>query len=84
MRAPEFAATACVRRGEHADAGRLLRVAEPDAEAYGRSFAQAHPIGRVAEPEEIAAPVGFLISDAASFINGVALSVDGGLSVHMP
>lgn len=59
-------------------------ASQPDPEDFQRNFEQAHPIGRVAEPEEIATPVGFLISDAASFINGVALSVDGGLSIHMP
>jgi NAD(P)-dependent dehydrogenase (short-subunit alcohol dehydrogenase family) len=59
-------------------------ASQPDPENFQRNFEQAHPIGRVAEPEEIATPVGFLISDAASFINGVALSVDGGLSIHMP
>jgi NAD(P)-dependent dehydrogenase (short-subunit alcohol dehydrogenase family) len=57
---------------------------QPDPEEFRRSFARAHPIGRIAEPEEIAAPIGFLISDASSFINGVALSIDGGLSIHMP
>jgi NAD(P)-dependent dehydrogenase (short-subunit alcohol dehydrogenase family) len=55
-----------------------------DPEEFQRTFEKAHPIGRVAEPEEIAGPVGFLVSDAASFVNGVALSVDGGLSIHMP
>jgi len=59
-------------------------ASQPDPESFQRSFEEAHPIGRVAEPEEIAGPVGFLISDAASFINGAALSVDGGLSIHMP
>lgn len=38
------------------------------------------PIKRLAEPEEIAAPVVFLLSGAASFITGVALPVDGGQS----
>jgi meso-butanediol dehydrogenase/(S,S)-butanediol dehydrogenase/diacetyl reductase len=57
---------------------------QPDPDEFRRNFEQAHPVGRVAEPEEIAAPVGFLVSDASSFVNGVALSVDGGLAIHMP
>lgn len=37
------------------------------------------PLGRAAKPEEIAAPIAFLLSDDASFINGAILPVDGGV-----
>ena len=39
------------------------------------------PMGRWAEPEEVAGPAVFLSSSAASFITGHALVIDGGLSV---
>lgn len=42
--------------------------------------AQMHPIGRVGEPEEVAAVVLWLCSDAASFVTGHAHTVDGGLT----
>jgi NAD(P)-dependent dehydrogenase (short-subunit alcohol dehydrogenase family) len=38
-----------------------------------------YPRGRMGEPAEVAAAVVFLASDAASFVNGAALPVDGGL-----
>lgn len=39
---------------------------------------QTYPLKRYAEPEEIANPIVFLLSDAASYITGHALVVDGG------
>jgi NAD(P)-dependent dehydrogenase (short-subunit alcohol dehydrogenase family) len=38
-----------------------------------------HPIGRMGTPEEVARAIVFLASDAASFVTGVALPVEGGL-----
>jgi NAD(P)-dependent dehydrogenase (short-subunit alcohol dehydrogenase family) len=37
------------------------------------------PMGRMAEPEEMAAAVLFLVSERSSFINGQSISVDGGV-----
>ncbi len=38
-----------------------------------------HPINRIAQPEEVAEVIAFLLTDAASFMTGTAIDVDGGL-----
>jgi len=42
----------------------------------------ATPLGRIAEPEEIAGPVVFLASDHASFISGTTLNISGGFLMY--
>ena len=41
-------------------------------------LAAAYPLGRVAQPEEVAAVILFLASEAASFVHGAILPVGGG------
>ncbi len=55
---------------------RRLQADRPDPEA----FARAHPIGRYADPAEIAAATAFLLSDDASFFVGSAVVADGGFT----
>ncbi|MEM0921870.1 MAG: SDR family oxidoreductase [Pseudomonadota bacterium] len=55
-------------------------VGNPETEAY---LAARVPMARWAEPREIAGAAVFLCSDAASYVNGHILTVDGGMSVKM-
>ena len=48
------------------------------------NIGQLNPLARYGEPHEIAAMAGFLASDEASYVNGQAFAVDGGLSATHP
>jgi NAD(P)-dependent dehydrogenase (short-subunit alcohol dehydrogenase family) len=50
-----------------------------DPVAQREVFGAMHPLGRIAQPEEIAEVVLFVASDAASFMTGAGVAADGGL-----
>lgn len=55
---------------------------ERDPEIFTK-LARWYPLGRVAEPDDVAKAVSFLASDEAAYITGVSLPVDGGLTAGM-
>jgi NAD(P)-dependent dehydrogenase (short-subunit alcohol dehydrogenase family) len=54
----------------------LSSQADPDATM--RRVAGAIPLGRIAEPADVAAAVAYLASPEAAYITGASLPVDGG------
>jgi NAD(P)-dependent dehydrogenase (short-subunit alcohol dehydrogenase family) len=59
-----------------------IMAASPDPDAVMAGWVAMHPLGRVGQPEEVAAAIVFLASDDAAFITGEVLRVDGGMVVR--
>ena len=63
----------------------LVEVEEGHVSAeYKEMFLKMIPRGRIGRPEDIAAAVSFLLTDAANYINGECIAVDGGFLTGRP
>jgi NAD(P)-dependent dehydrogenase (short-subunit alcohol dehydrogenase family) len=51
---------------------------------YAGTWGRTTPLGRVGTPGDVAGVIGFLVSDAAAFITGQTIMVDGGLFTQAP
>jgi NAD(P)-dependent dehydrogenase (short-subunit alcohol dehydrogenase family) len=84
-----YVATQYGKRGIRCNAiapGLILthEVEQFGGEDYVRMLEEHHLTPRVGRPEDIAEAVLYLVSDAASFVTGQILNVDGGISSHVP
>ncbi len=59
-------------------------AAAEDPEAARAEATQAHPVGRMGRPSDVANLVAWLASDQADFVSGSLFTVDGGLTAQNP
>ncbi len=96
LSAPGLAAYAAAKAGldglirqvalDYGSLGIRANIVAPALVSEGESgeAAAGYPLGRVGRPRDVADAVVFLASDRASFITGVTVPVDGGLSIASP
>ena len=82
----EFAAdnilvnTVCIGKIKSGQHERRYEKEGVSADAYYEQLSKDIPMGRVGEPEEVANVIAFLVSDAASYVTGTSINLDGGIS----
>jgi len=60
----------------------LLEDAQGNPTERGQKIINKTPMGRYGKPEELVGAIMFLCSDAASFVTGVVLPIDGGFNAY--
>ncbi|MGH8702227.1 MAG: SDR family NAD(P)-dependent oxidoreductase [Burkholderiales bacterium] len=82
----EFAAdnilvnTVCIGKIKSGQHERRYTRQGVSAEEYYQQTARDIPLGRVGEADEVASVIAFLVSDAASYVTGTSINLDGGMS----
>lgn len=61
-----------------------LGMNESEHKEYVEKYNKIYPLRRIGKPHEVAATIGFLASDMASFITGHCLTIDGGVTLYTP
>lgn len=61
----------------------MLRAAFGGRKEMLDMLGAAHPLGRIASPDEIARAAVFLVSEQASFITGATIPIDGGIGARL-
>jgi NAD(P)-dependent dehydrogenase (short-subunit alcohol dehydrogenase family) len=64
--------------------GTRMGVDKSAIEAYAEGCKARYPLRRVCQPEEVASVISFLASKDASYLTGVVIPVDGGLTTMFP
>jgi NAD(P)-dependent dehydrogenase (short-subunit alcohol dehydrogenase family) len=60
----------------------MAYVGRDNFDELAPALAERHPLRRLGEPDDIAGPVAFLLSDAAAWITGQTIAVDGGFTIQ--
>lgn len=72
--------TVCIGKIKSGQHERRIKNEGLDANDYYARTAKEIPLGRVGEPAEVANVIAFLVSDAASYVTGSSINLDGGIS----
>jgi 3-oxoacyl-[acyl-carrier protein] reductase len=72
--------TVCIGKIKSGQHERRYTKEGRSAETYYKEVSKDIPLGRVGEAEEVADVITFLVSDAASYVTGTSVNLDGGIS----